>query len=80
MGEQSDEATLGQRAHPQQRDTRASQMPTHYGSGRKAAQKVKYMSTLGIFDLQLNKNINKKYLPSYFAMMVQYSHDKVDWS
>ena len=39
-----EEDAAGGRRHVQQRDARARQMPTHYGSGGKATWKDKYVS------------------------------------
>ena len=44
MAEKEVERVAGTRAHAQQRDARARQTPTHYGSGGKAAWKDKYVS------------------------------------
>ena len=48
MAEKYNEHASGQRAHSQQRDARARQTPTHYGSGGKKAWKDKFVSNIYI--------------------------------
>ena len=46
MGELEDERAAGARAHSRQVQARAQQMPTHYGSGGKAAWKDKFVNII----------------------------------
>ena len=53
MAERYNEHASGQRSHSQQRDARARQTPTHYGSGGKKAWKDKYVSNIYFYLIKL---------------------------